>query len=90
MSKSINQTMTLDGRSVHPLVYAAAKYSRVELGKLLGHKNHSTVAIYIIRARKKPSTLVPAEWALPLAKLLNVRPAVIRPDLYLHHWEMPA
>jgi hypothetical protein len=48
------------------------------------------VAIYIIRARKKPSTLVPAEWALPLAKLLNVRPAVIRPDLYLHNWEMPA
>jgi hypothetical protein len=90
MSKSLNQTLLLDGRHVHPLVYAAAKHSRVDLGKALGHANHSTVAIYIIRARKKPSTKVPAEWALPLARLLGVKPAEIRPDLYLHNWELPA
>jgi hypothetical protein len=90
MSKSINQTMMLDGRHVHPLVYAASKHSRVELGKILGHKNHSTVAIYIIRARRKPSTPVPAEWVLSLAKLLSVKPCMIRPDLYLPHWEIPA
>lgn len=90
MSKSINQTMLLDGRYVHPLVYAASKHSRVELGRALGHKNHSTVAIYIIRARKKPSTQVPAEWVLRLAELLKVKPAEIRPDLYRPEWELPA
>jgi hypothetical protein len=90
MSKSINQTLLLDGRHVHPLVYAAEKYSRVELGKLLGHANHSTVAIYIIRARKKPSTKVPVGWVQPLAKLLNVKPSEIRPDLFRPEWEMPA
>jgi hypothetical protein len=90
MTNAINQTLMLDGRRVHPLVYAASKYSRVDLGKALGHKNHSTVAIYIIRARRKPTTKVPAEWALPLAKLLGVKPAEIRPDLYLHNWELPA
>jgi hypothetical protein len=82
--------MLLDGRHVHPLVYATAKHSTVALGKALGHKNHSTVAIYTIRARRKPTTKVPAEWVLPLARLLDVKPAEIRPDLYLHNWELPA
>lgn len=81
--------MKLDGKEVHPLVYAAAHHTYADLGKLMGHTNHSTFAIYAGRAKKKPkTTIIPAEWVLPLAKLLEVRPAALRPDLYLPRWEL--
>ena len=80
--------MKLNGKDVHPLVYAAAHHTYIELGKALGHSNHSTVAIYTMRAKKKPSTRIPAEWVLSLARLLKLRPYDLRPDLYLKSWTL--
>ena len=91
MSKPETPLMTVDGKEVHPLVVASQRYTYARLGEELGHSNHSTVAIYVSRAKKRPkSTLIPAEWVLPLAKLLEVRPARLRKDLYLKDWEVPA
>ena len=75
-----------DGKRRHPLVFLAARMPTKDIAKLLGHSNHSTVSIYVSRARKAPTTKIPAEWTLPLAKALNVTPAALRPDLYLPHW----
>jgi hypothetical protein len=75
-----------EGRKVHPLVFLAARMSTKEIGKLLGHSNHSTASIYIGRAKKRPTTPIPAEWCLPLATVLRLRPATLRPDLYLLQW----
>jgi hypothetical protein len=77
-----------DGKRVHPLVFAAGRMPMKDLGKLLGHTNHTTASIYVGRARKRPTTVIPAEWCLPLAQALDVRPAQLRPDLYLPSWSM--
>jgi hypothetical protein len=75
-----------DGRKVHPLVYLATIITTSEIGKLLGHSNHSTASIYVARARKAPTTRIPAEWVLPLARYLDLAPHALRPDLYLPKW----
>jgi len=80
--------LTVAGKKVHPLVALAAEMSMVEIGKMLGHSNHTTASIYINRARKKPTTPIPAEWCLAVAKALDVAPAILRPDLYLSTWRV--
>lgn len=75
-----------DGKKRHPLVVLAEQIGSNDIGKLLGHKNHSTASIYVSRARKTPTTTIPAEWVLPIARYMDVKPAVLRPDLYLPNW----
>jgi hypothetical protein len=87
--RKVRPLFEIDGKRVHPLVHLAREYTLMELAKALGHKNHSTVAIYVMRARKSPSTRIPAEWVIPLAKLMKVKPAMLRPDIYLPHWAIP-
>ena len=77
-----------DGKRKHPLVFLAQRMPMKDIGKLLGHSNHSTASIYVSKARKAPTTPVPAEWCLPLARALNVPPATLRPDLYLPEWKL--
>lgn len=77
-----------DGKKVHPLVHLAKSTTTKEIAKLLGHANHTTASIYINRAKKKSTTAIPAEWVLPLAGRLSVRPAVLRPDLYRPEWSL--
>lgn len=79
-----------DGRKRHPLVFLATRISTAEIGKLLGHKNHSTASIYVARARKSPTTTIPAEWVLPIARYLDLAPAALRPDLYQADWQLTA
>jgi hypothetical protein len=74
------------GKKQHPLVYLASLISTAEIGKLLGHSNHSTASIYVNRARKAPTTRIPAEWVLPIARYLDRTPHSLRPDLYLPRW----
>lgn len=74
------------GKKQHPLVFLAARKATKDIAKALGHSNHSTVSIYVGRARRAPTTPVPPAWVLPVARLLNVTPASLRPDLYLPHW----
>ncbi len=76
------------GKKVHPLVALASEMTMQEIGKMLGHSNHTTASIYVNRAKKKPTTPVPAEWCLAVAKALGVSPAVLRPDLYLPNWRI--
>jgi hypothetical protein len=76
------------GKRQHPLVFLADRMPTKSIGKLLGHANHSTASIYVARARKSPTTTIPAEWVLPLAKALNTRPANLRPDLYQSDWQL--
>jgi hypothetical protein len=75
-----------NGKKKHPLVVLAESISTAEIGKMLGHRNHSTASIYVARARKSPTTRIPAEWVLPLARFMDVTPASLRPDLYLPKW----
>jgi len=75
-----------EGRKVHPLVYLASRVTTKEIAKMLGHSNHSTASIYVNRARKRPTTAIPAEWVLPIAQYLRVQPSTLRPDLYLPGW----
>jgi hypothetical protein len=75
-----------DGKRRHPLVVLAQRMQMKDIGKLLGHGNHSTASIYVSKARKAPTTPVPAEWVLPVAKALGVTPYSLRPDLYLPEW----
>jgi hypothetical protein len=75
-----------EGKKQHPLVFLAARKATRDIAKALGHSNHSTVSIYVSRARKAPTTAIPAEWVLPVARMLNVPPGTLRPDLYLPHW----
>lgn len=77
-----------DGKKVHPLVLLARGKTLKEIAKLLGHANHTTASIYISRARKKSTTAIPAEWVLPLANEMHVKPALLRPDLYLPEWSL--
>jgi hypothetical protein len=77
-----------EGKRQHPLVFLAARMATKDIAKLLGHSTHATVSIYVGRARKRPTMPVPAEWALPLARALNVPPGTLRPDLYLPHWSV--
>jgi hypothetical protein len=74
------------GKKRHPLVLLADKLPMKDIAKMLGHSNHSTASIYVSRARKAPATPVPAEWVLPVARALGVRPSALRPDLYLPGW----
>jgi hypothetical protein len=78
--------LAADGKKRHPLVVLAESMSTRDIGKLLGHGNHSTASIYISRARKTPTLAVPSGWVLPLARALRVTPASLRPDLYLPEW----
>jgi hypothetical protein len=75
-----------NGKRRHPLVFLAQRMPMKDIGKLLGHGNHSTASIYVARARKAPTTVIPAEWCLAVAKALAVAPAALRPDLYLPNW----
>lgn len=75
-----------NGKKRHPLVFLAQRMPMKDIGKLLGHGNHSTASIYVSKARKAPTTAIPAEWVLPLAKALRVNPGTLRPDLYLPEW----
>jgi hypothetical protein len=77
-----------EGKRQHPLVFLAARMSTRDIGKALGHSNHSTVSIYVSRARRAPTLKIPDWWVLPLARLLRVPPASLRPDLYLPHWSV--
>jgi hypothetical protein len=89
MKKRISKPLMItdeDGKKRHPLVFLAQRMAMKDIGKLLGHGNHTTASIYVGRARKTPTLTIPAEWALPLAKALNVKPSVLRPDLYLPEW----
>jgi hypothetical protein len=81
-----NLIVNEEGKKQHPLVFLAARMATKDIAKLLGHRNHSTASIYVGRARRKPTTTIPAEWVLPLARALNVPPATLRPDLYLPNW----
>jgi hypothetical protein len=60
--------------------------SMKDIGKMLGHGNHTTASIYVSKARKAPTTAIPAEWVLAVARVLGVRPHSLRPDLYLSEW----
>jgi hypothetical protein len=75
-----------DGKKRHPLVFLAQRISVKEIGKMLGHTNHTTASIYVGRARKTPTLTIPSAWVLPLARYLDLRPAALRPDLYLPNW----
>ena len=75
-----------EGKKQHPLVFLAARMATKDIAKLLGHGNHTTVSIYVGRARKAPTTKIPDWWCLPLARALRVTPASLRPDLYLPEW----
>lgn len=89
MKKPISKPTLLvdaDGKKRHPLVYLAGRISVKDIGKMLGHGNHTTASIYVGRARKTPTLTIPAAWVLPLARYLNLRPAALRPDLYLPNW----
>jgi hypothetical protein len=89
MKKRITKPMLLlaaDGKKRHPLVVLAERMPTKDIAKLLGHGNHTTASIYVNRAKKAPTTKVPAEWCLPLARALNVVPATLRPDLYQSNW----
>jgi hypothetical protein len=77
-----------EGRKQHPLVALSASMSTAEIGRLLGHGNHSTASIYLSRARKTPTLTIPAGWVLPIARALKVAPASLRPDLYLPYWHV--
>jgi hypothetical protein len=79
-----------EGRKQHPLVFLAARRPIKDIAKALGHSNHSTVSIYVGRARKAPTMPVPAEWCLVVASLLRVTPHSLRPDLYQPEWELTA
>jgi hypothetical protein len=78
-----------EGKKQHPLVFLAARKPIKDIAKSLGHSNHSTVSIYVSRARKAPTTPVPAEWCLIVAGALNVPPYTLRPDLYHSNWRLP-
>jgi hypothetical protein len=80
--------LNADGKRVHPLLILNERLGVSKMRDLLGHKNHSTAAIYVSRAKQRPTTRIPAEWILPMAKELDVRPHQLRPDLYLAHWRM--
>ena len=77
-----------DGKAYHPLVMLSQRMTMRDLGKLLGHGNHTTASIYVSKARKARTTTIPAEWCLPIAKALDVPPAALRPDLYLDGWRL--
>lgn len=74
------------GRARHPLVVMREDYTAAQIAKLLGHNNHSTVSIYVTRARKAPTTPIPAEWVPPLCRATGIAPATLRPDLYEPSW----
>jgi len=74
------------GKRVHPLLLLNERIGPSRMMELLGHKNHSTASIYVSRARARPTTRIPAEWVIPMARELEVRPHTLRPDLYLPHW----
>jgi hypothetical protein len=76
------------GKKTHPLVHLVKMMPTGEIAKLLGHKNHTTVSIYANKARKFPTTTIPAEWVLPLCGVLKTRPHELRPDLYRPEWEI--
>lgn len=76
------------GKKVHPLVFLTQRVTVKEVAKALGHSNHSTVSIYVSRARKAPTMPVPAEWVLAVAVYLQVSPHSLRPDLYLPEWRI--
>lgn len=78
-----------DGKRRHPLLELVKSQSISGLARYLGHANHTTVNIYVSRARENRGTLVPPEWVLPLCQLTGWRPYNFRPDLYLPGWEMP-
>jgi hypothetical protein len=77
-----------NGKKRHPLVFLAQRMPMKDIGKLLGHGNHTTASIYVSRARKAPTTTIPAEWCLAVAKALRVTPHSLRPDLYLPGWQV--
>ena len=77
-----------DGKKQHPLVFLAARMPTKDIAKLLGHSNHTTVSIYVGRAKRAPTSTIPSGWVLTLARALNTRPHALRPDLYLPHWEI--
>jgi DNA-binding transcriptional regulator YdaS (Cro superfamily) len=79
---------TETGKKLHPLVALVKSVQTRDLAKALGHSNHSTVSIYVSRARKAPTTPVPAEWCLVVAQGLGVTPHSLRPDLYLPNWRV--
>ena len=81
-----NLIVNEEGKKQHPLVFLAARMATKDIAKSLGHKTHATVSIYVGRARKRSTMPIPAEWVLPLARALGVRPATLRPDLYLPNW----
>ena len=78
------------GENVHPLLVLNERLGVSRMRDLLGHKNHSTAAIYVSRARQRQTTRIPAEWVLPIAMELGVRPHQLRPDLYLPDWVVKA
>lgn len=75
-----------NGKKRHPLVFLAQRMPMKDIGKLLGHGNHTTASIYVSRAKKAPTTTIPAEWVLAVARALRVTPHSLRPDLYLPNW----
>lgn len=87
--KSPHLIINDEGKKVHPLVHLARQMPTKDIAKLLGHSNHTTASIYVGRARKRPSTTIPAEWCLPIARVLSVPPAALRPDLYHSEWRLP-
>lgn len=69
----------------HPLVVLCEQMGTSAIARKLGLK-HSSVGVYYRRAQVNRETLVPATWALPLAKMLDDHPGVLRPDLYKMTW----
>lgn len=89
MKKRITKPTLLvneEGKRQHPLVFLAARMPTKDIARMLGHNNHTTVSIYVSRARKAPTMKIPDWWVLPLARVLRVTPASLRPDLYLPEW----
>ena len=77
-----------DSGMKHPLLAIRERFTAQQIADALGHKNHTTVSIYCSRAKKSKNTLVPAEWVLKLARLADVSPASLRPDLYRAEWRV--
>jgi hypothetical protein len=91
MTKRVKKPIPLldaSGKKKHPLVVLAERMPMKDIGKLLGHGNHTTASIYVSKARKAPTTAIPAEWCLAVAKALDVAPGTLRPDLYLPNWSL--
>ena len=72
---------------VHPLEDAYMRFGASTIADILGHSNHSTVSLYVTRARRNQGLLVPVEWVEPLCRLTRRDPHAFRPDLYEENWQ---